>query len=171
MRLFLETPNKAGVKTTMQQQGLEKIISEHRFFKDLDPSFPELVSGCAENVRFESGSYLFNEGDDASAFYLIRHGRVGLEIKGPGRAPMRFLTVGKGEIVGMSWIVPPYLWRYDAKAMELVRAISLDAKCLLSKCEADNHLGYELMKRVVPTLAERLHGVRLQLLDVYAEPD
>lgn len=154
----------------MEQKGLEKIISEHRFFKGLDPSFSELVSGCAKNVHFDAGSHLFNEGGDASAFYLIRHGRVGLEIKGPGRAPMRFLTVGEGEIVGISWLVPPYRWSYDAKAMELVRAISLDAKCLRGKCEADNHLGYELMKRFVPTLAERLRATRLQLIELYGEP-
>ncbi|MGF1474863.1 MAG: cyclic nucleotide-binding domain-containing protein [Geminicoccaceae bacterium] len=154
----------------MQQHGLEWIIAEHEFFRDLDPSFSELVSGCAKNVRFDAGSYLFNEGDKAAAFYLIRHGRVGLEIKAPGRVPMRFLTAGEGEIVGISWLVPPYRWSYDAKALELVRAISLDADCLRKKCETDNHLGYELMKRFVPALAKRLHTTRLQLLDLYGKP-
>ena len=154
----------------MQQQGLEGIIFAHRFFKDLDPEISALVSGCAKNVRFEAGSYLFHEGDPAAAFYLVRHGRVGLEIKAPGRVPMRFMTAGEGEIVGISWLVPPYRWSYDAKALELVRAISLDAECLRGKCEADNHLGYELMKRFVPALAERLHATRLQLLDLYGTP-
>ena len=154
----------------MQQQGLGHIIAAHRFFKDLDPSFSELVSGCARNVRFEAGGYLFHEGDDASAFYLIRHGRVSLQIKAPGRQPMQFMTVGEGEIVGISWLVPPYRWSYDAKALDLVRAIALDATCLRQKCELDNHLGYELMKRFVPSLAERLHTTRLQLLDLYGKP-
>lgn len=154
----------------MQQQGLGTIITEHRFFKDLDPAFSELVSGCAKNVRFSAGEPLFHEGDDAVAFYLIRHGRVSLEIKAPGRAPMRFMTVGEGDIVGISWLVPPYRWSYDAKALELVRAIALDAECLRNKCEADSKLGYELMKRFVPALAERLHNTRLQLLDLYGKP-
>ena len=154
----------------MQQQGLGDIIQTHRFFNELDPSFSELVSGCAKNVRFGAGTYLFHEGDKASAFYLIRHGHVSLEIKAPGRQPMQFMTVGEGEIVGISWLVPPYRWSYDAKASALVRAISLDAVCLRDKCEADNHLGYELMKRFVPALAERLHTTRLQLLDLYGKP-
>lgn len=154
----------------MQQQGLGTIIAEHRFFKNLDPSFSEQVSGCARNVRFGAGEPLFHEGDDAAAFYLVRHGRVGLEITAPGRAPMRFMTAGEGEIVGISWLVPPYRWSYDANALELVRAIALDATCLREKCEADNHLGYELMKRFVPALAERLHCTRLQLLDLYGKP-
>ncbi len=154
----------------MQQQGLGSIIAAHRFFKDVDPSFPEMVSGCAKNVRFGSGDHLFNEGDNAAAFYLLRHGRVSLEIKAPGRQPMQFMTADEGDIVGISWLVPPYRWSYDARALEQVRAIALDATCLREKCDADNHLGYELMKRFVPALAERLHNTRLQLLDLYGKP-
>lgn len=154
----------------MEQQGLETIIAEHKFFKDLDPAFIELVSGCAKNVRFEAGSYLLRESNDASTFFLIRHGRAALEISAPGRQPMRFMTVGEGEIVGVSWLFPPYRWNYDAKALELVRAISIDATCLRDKCEADNSLGYELMKRFVPALAGRLQATRLQLLDLYGKP-
>jgi len=155
---------------SMEQQGLGNIISAHRFFEDLDPSFSELVSSCAKNVRFSAGDYLFHEGNAASALYLIRHGRVSLEIKAPGRQPMQFMTVNEEEFVGISWLVPPYRWSYDAKALELVRAISLDATCLREKCEADNHLGYELMKRFVPALTERLHNTRMQLLDLYGKP-
>ena len=154
----------------MQERGLDAIIADHRFFKALDPSMTALVSGCARNVRFAAGAYLFHEGDDADVFYLIRHGRVSLEIKAPGRQPMQFMTAGEGDVVGISWLVPPYRWSYDAKALELVRAISLDARCLREKCEADNHLGYELMKRFVPALAERLTSTRLQLLDLYGKP-
>ncbi len=154
----------------MRQHGLDTTISEHEFFKGLDTQFSELVAGCAKNVRFEAGSYLFHEGDEAAEFFLIRHGRVGLEIKAPGRLPMRFLTADEGDIVGISWLIPPYQWSYDAKALDLVRAISLDATCLRGKCETDNRLGYELMKRFVPALADRLHSTRLQLLDLYGKP-
>ena len=154
----------------MEQRGLDTIISQHEFFSGLDPAFSELVAGCAKNVRFETDSYLFHQGDEATEFYLIRHGRVGLEIKAPGRAPMRFLTAGEGDIVGISWLIPPYTWNYDAKALDLVRAVSLDATCLRGKCETDNSLGYELMKRFVPALADRLHSTRLQLLDLYGKP-
>ncbi|MGI9416208.1 MAG: cyclic nucleotide-binding domain-containing protein [Geminicoccaceae bacterium] len=154
----------------MEQHGLETTIAGHKFFKDLDPSFIELVSGCAKNVRFEAGSYLLHEGDGASTFFLIRHGRVTLEIAAPGRQPMRFMTVDEGDIVGVSWLFPPYRWNYDARALELVRAIAIDATCLRDKCEADNTLGYELMKRFVPALAGRLQATRLQLLDLYGKP-
>ena len=76
----------------------------------------------------------------------------------PGRAPITFETLGDGEIVGVSWLIPPYRWTYDARAVELTRAIAMDAACLRGKCEADHDLGYEMMKRFLPVLVERLAG-------------
>jgi CRP/FNR family transcriptional regulator, cyclic AMP receptor protein len=150
--------------------GLEKPIKEHRFFADLEPSYCEMIAGCGKNVRFDAGQYLFHEGESADQFFLIRHGRVAFEVTVPGRGAVRFLTLDPGEIAGVSWLVPPYRWNYDAKALELTRAIALDAKCLRGKCEEDHHLGYQLMKRFVPELVRRLHTTRLHLLDVYGKP-
>jgi len=151
-------------------EGLERIIREHRFFKDLDPKFVALVVGCAKNVRFEAGEYLFREGGPADQFYLLRHGRVALEMAAPSGGTVTFQTLGEGELVGLSWVVPPYRWAYDARAIELVRAISLDAVCLRRKLDQDHDLGYEVMQRFVPVLIERLQGTRLQMLDVYGAP-
>jgi CRP/FNR family cyclic AMP-dependent transcriptional regulator len=148
-------------------EGLERIIREHRFFAGLDEGFCQLVCGCAKNVRFEEGQYLFREGDPADWFYLIRHGRVALAVMMPGRGSITFQTVGVGEIAGVSWLVQPYRWTYDAKALEPTRAIAMDAGCLRGKCEQDHDLGYEVMKRFVPILVERLQATRLQILDVY----
>jgi CRP-like cAMP-binding protein len=151
-------------------QQLDAIIRQHPFFQGLEPACCELIAGCGRNVRFDAGQYLFHESEPADRFFLIRHGRVAFEITAPGRQPARFLTLDEGEIAGVSWLVPPYRWNYDAKAIELTRAIALDAKCLRDKCEADHHLGYELMKRFVPELVRRLHATRLQMLDLYAKP-
>ena len=148
-------------------EGLERIVKEHPFFANLDPGFCDLVCGCAKNVRFNAGEYLFHEGAPADQFYLLRHGRVALEITSPGRGAVTVQTVVPGQIVGVSWLIPPYRWAYDAKATELTRAIAMDATCLRAKCEEDHDLGYEMMKRFVPVLVERLHGTRMQMLDVY----
>jgi CRP-like cAMP-binding protein len=154
----------------METEGLARIVREHPFFSGLDESFCDLVCGCAKNVRFDAGQYLFREGEPANEFYLLRHGRVALQITAPGRGALTFLTVGVGEIAGISWLIPPYRWTYDAKALELTRAISMDATCLRNKCEADHDLGYEMMKRFMPVLIQRLHATRLQMLDVYGVP-
>ncbi len=148
-------------------EGLERIIKEHRFFAGLDDGFCELVCGCAKNVRFEAGQYLFHEGEAADQLYLLRHGRIALEIAAPGRGALTFQTLAEGEILGISWLIPPYRWMYDAKALELVRAIAMDATCLRQKCEADHDLGYEVMKRLMAVLIQRLHATRFQMLDVY----
>jgi CRP-like cAMP-binding protein len=126
-----------------------------------------VITGCVRNHRFDPGQYLFHDGDPANEFFLIRHGSVSLEIVPPGRAAVVVSTEHEGAVVGISWLVPPYRWRFDARARELVRAIGIDAKCLRDKCEADNHLGYEMMKRFLPLVVGRLEDARMQLLDVY----
>lgn len=148
-------------------EGLERIVKEHPFFAGIAPAHADLVAGCARNHRFDAGSYLFREGEAANEFFLIRHGKVALEIVQPGKAPIVFETLGPGEIVGASWLVPPYRWMFDARAMEMTRAIGLDAACLRRKCDADHDLGYEMMQRFLPVMVKRLHATRLQILDVY----
>jgi CRP-like cAMP-binding protein len=152
----------------MAIEGLGRIVGEHGLFAGLDKEFLELVAGCARNVRFRAGEYLYREGDEANEIYLIRQGHVAKELSAPGRGRMTYRTVGPDSVVGLSWLVPPYRWTYDARAQDDVRAISLDATCLRAKCDADPALGYEVMKRFMPAIVARLHDTRLQLLDVYA---
>lgn len=148
---------------------IEQILLEHPFLAGCDPAHGALLAGCARNHAFDAGRYLFREGGPADEFFLIRHGRVALEIAAPGRSPIVFTTLGEGEIVGASWLVPPYRWHFDARAVEPTRAIGVDAACLRARCEADHDLGYEMMKRFAPILLQRLQATRLQILDVYGK--
>ncbi|MEJ2374540.1 MAG: cyclic nucleotide-binding domain-containing protein [Pseudolabrys sp.] len=148
-------------------EGLERIVGGHAFFAGISPEYGQLVTGCARNHRFEAEQYLFREGEPANEFFLIRHGKVALEIHSPGRAPIVFATLGEGEVVGASWLIPPYKWMFDARAVELTRAIGIDAACLRGKIESDHSFGYEMMKRFLPIFVKRLHSTRLQILDVY----
>ncbi|HLK58122.1 MAG TPA: cyclic nucleotide-binding domain-containing protein [Chthonomonadaceae bacterium] len=151
-------------------ENLERYLAEHPFFRDLPPRYLPLIVGCASNVYFDPGEFLFREGQEANAFYLIRHGQVALEINSPSRGPIIIQMLNEGEVAGFSWLIPPYLWRFDARATGLVRATALDGRCLRAKCEADHDLGYELLKRFSTILEERLQSTRLQLLDVYSNP-
>jgi CRP/FNR family transcriptional regulator, cyclic AMP receptor protein len=148
-------------------EGLERILGEHRLFSGLGQPFLELAAGCAKNVRFNADEYLFHAEEPADWIYLVRHGRVALEMVTPAHGPVRFETLGPGEVVGLTWLLPPYRWGYDARAVELTRAIALDGRCLRDKCEADHHLGYEILERFLPVLVQRLQATRLQMLDVY----
>jgi CRP-like cAMP-binding protein len=146
---------------------LEPILAQHPFFHDLDARHLALLVGCASNVRFAEGQFLFRTGEEANQFFLVRHGRVALEIVVPGRPALTVQTVGAGDILGWSWLIPPYHWLFDARAVEQTRAVSLDGRCLRTKCEADHDLGYELLKRFAHIMEQRLQATRLQLLDVY----
>ncbi len=148
-------------------EGLDRIVKEHPFFAAFDPAHIQLLAGCARNHRFAAGEYLFREGDPADEFFLIRQGKVALEIAAPGKPPIVFETLGDGEVAGSSWLVPPYRWMFDARAQTLTRAIGMDAKCLRGKCDADHHLGYEMMRSVLSVLVKRLDHTRLQIVDVY----
>ena len=145
-------------------EGLERIVREHSFFAGMRPEYTDLITGCAKNVRFEPGEYLFREGETADQLYLLRAGSVALEVD-TDDGPVTLQTVGESEIVGASWLVPPYRRGLSARAMELTRAIALDAACLRGKCEEDHDLGYEMMKRFMPILIQRLRAARLQILD------
>jgi len=147
---------------------LERILTEHAFFEGLEPEYLKIVTGCASNVRFAPGAYIFREGEEANQFYLLRQGKVAIEIFAPQSPPIIVDTVEKDEILGWSWLVSPYHWRFDARAVEMTRAIALDGKCLREKCEANPGLGYALLKRLVQLIDQRLQATRLQLLDVYA---
>ncbi len=147
---------------------LERFLAEHEFFAGLDPAYLRLLVGCASNVRFDRQSYLFREREQADHFYLIRAGRVGLEIRPPHRAPVIIETLEGGDILGWSWLVPPYFWHLDARALEQVRAIALDGACLRQKCEENHDLGYEILKRFAHIMERRVQSLRMQLLDVYA---
>ncbi|HWR52833.1 MAG TPA: cyclic nucleotide-binding domain-containing protein [Bryobacteraceae bacterium] len=146
---------------------IERILAQHPFFEGLDTGYIKLLTGCASNVRFDAGAYIFREAEEADCFYLIRQGKVALEIRAPQRPPLVIETLEEGEILGWSWVIPPYYWRFDARVVEPVRAFALDGKCLRGKCEKDHDLGYELLKRFSHIVDERLQTTRLQLLDVY----
>jgi len=146
---------------------LERTLAEHPFFKDLGEPYLKLVTGCASNVRFEPDKFIFREGEEADQFYLIRQGRVALQVFLPDRGEITVETLEEGDILGWSWLIPPYHWHFDARALELTRAIALDGKCLRNKCEEDRSLGYELLKRFAHIMEDRLSSTRLQLLDLY----
>ena len=146
---------------------IEDLLKSHPFCEGLEDAILKLIAGCATNAVFEAGSYLFRAQGSADQFFLVRHGTVALEMFVPGQGPQTFLTVKSGEMLGVTWLVPPYRWAYDARAVELTRTIAFDAACLREKCEADHHLGYELMKRFVPALVQRLQMAQLQMADIY----
>ena len=147
---------------------IDELIADSPTFAGLRPQDLELIAGCGTNARFEAGDMLLRDGEPADRFFLVRHGRVALEIAAPGGAPLLIDTIADGEVVGWSWLFEPYRWQFDARAVDPVAAVAFDAACLRGKCDADHELGYQLMRRMTALAVSRLQATRLQLLDVYA---
>ncbi|MEO1091270.1 MAG: cyclic nucleotide-binding domain-containing protein [Pseudomonadota bacterium] len=149
---------------------IDQLAAEHGFFEGLPDAVTALVAGCGSNVAVPAGDYVLREGAPADRFFLIRHGSVALEFYRPGSGPQTFMTLGAGDVLGVSWLVEPYVWHHDGRAVEPLRAVAFDAQCLRAKCDAEPAIGYALMRRFVPALVDRMHAARLQALDVYGAP-
>lgn len=137
-------------------------------FHGLASPYLELIAGCARFVRFDPDSAIFLEGQPADRFYVLREGRVTLEVFSPERGRIVVQTLGPGDALGWSWLFPPYRWHLDAVAREPVAAVAFDGACLRGKCHADHQLGHELLERFGSLMLQRLQATRLLLLDVYA---
>jgi CRP/FNR family transcriptional regulator, cyclic AMP receptor protein len=150
-------------------EAIDTLLRAAPVFEGLEPAALSLIAGCASNARFEQGAVVFREGNAADTFYLIRHGTVALEMFVPARGSAVIETIEAGEVVGWSWLFPPYRWHFDARALTQLRATAFDGACLRGKCDEDPALGYELMSRFAQVLIERLQWTRLRLLDVYGD--
>jgi CRP-like cAMP-binding protein len=147
-------------------ESIAEYLPRHPFFAGLDPRIIDLAAGCAVNVHFRPGEHLFHEDDAADTFYVVRRGRVSLQMRTATDAVV-LDTAHEGDVVGWSWLIPPYRWTFDARATEETSAIAFDGKCLRGKCESDAALGYALLQRVVLVMSSRLHSARIRLLDLY----
>jgi len=151
----------------MVMENITRLVASHPVLADLPGDTAALVTGCARNVSVVEGEHLLVEGAPAGTLYLLRRGRVSLEVRAPGRGPLVIDVLGPGEALGWSWMFPPYRWSFDARAIEPVGAIAVDASCFRTKMESDPAFGYALMKRFTAIVLDRLQATRVRLLDLY----
>lgn len=151
----------------MEIHGLDTVLREHPFCKDLGDADLTLLAGCASNRRYGPGELLFRSGEAASRTWLIRSGRVAFEVHDPSRGTLTLETAEDGELVGWAWLFPQWQHHFDARTLGVVRAIELDGDCLRRKCEADPRFGFELTRRILLQAHRRLERRRVQGLDVY----
>ncbi len=148
---------------------IEDVLGGLELGRGLRPEHRALMAGCGKNVHFAPSSYLLREGDPADTFFVLREGDVALEVHSPERGAITVQTVHGGEILGWSWLFPPYRTTFDARALTDVRAIAFDGACLRGKCDQDHELGYQLMRAMAQVFTRRLGATRLQLLDLYGQ--
>ena len=146
---------------------LERVLSGIPFLEGLADKPIALLAQCASEVQFKAGSRLLREGQPADLFYILTQGSVSIEVQGGARGPLLIQTIDQGEVLGWSWLVNPYVWHFDARAMVATRAIAIDANKLRAHCESNHEFGYEMLRRFVPIVVQRLEAARMQLLDLF----
>ncbi|MGW3013125.1 cyclic nucleotide-binding domain-containing protein [Streptomyces sp. NPDC001219] len=136
-------------------------------FDELPPDRRRRLTEIAVEVSLPRATRLFEEGRRADRFWIIRSGQVVLDQHVPGRRAAVVETLGREELLGWSWLFPPYLWHLGAETVGPVEAVEFDAKAVRDLCEADPVLGRAMYRYVARTVADRLHGTRTRLLDLY----
>ena len=154
----------------MNITSIRDLLAEQLALRGLEASDLELMSGCGHNEVFEAGAFVARENDEANRFYVVREGKVALEVHAP-TGPLLIETIGAGDLVGWSWLFPPYRWVYDVEALERTHAVVIEAACLRDKCDADPAFGYRVMTRFARVMVGRLQANRLRLLDLYGGDD
>jgi CRP/FNR family transcriptional regulator, cyclic AMP receptor protein len=159
-----EADKVRGEPLSVRYPDIERRLAAHPFLKGMSPHHLELLALCAMPTEFDAGQIIFLEGDPANGFYLIETGNVVLEGKTSSGEPVVIDTVSAGEPLGWSWIFPPYLWHFDARATAACTAICLSGIMLRQHRDEDISLSHELFKRTSEVLVRRLQAARGKLI-------
>ncbi|MFF8896711.1 cyclic nucleotide-binding domain-containing protein [Streptomyces lydicus] len=151
------------------------MATARNLFEAVPPDRRHQLTDLAREVSLPRATRLFEEGRRADRFWIIRSGQVALDQHVPGRRALVVETLGRDELLGWSWLFPPYLWHLGAQTVGPVEAVEFDAGLVRALCESDAVLGRAMYRYVAETVADRLHGTRTRLLDLYGpqgvEPD
>ena len=152
----------------MSDPALRTYLGQLSFFSGLSSPQVDQLASCASATRFNAQQRVFKSDTDADKFYIVRDGKVGVEIPAIAGEPLRIQTLGNGGVLGWSWLIPPYRWLFDARALVPSDIIVIDGARLRELCEKDNALGYQLMKRFAVLMAERLNASRIAAIKQYS---
>ena len=148
---------------------LNDLLRTHPIFHDFSSSFIADIAECSQEKEFEPDQYIFWSGHEADYFYILREGAVALQARTPDKGMVTVETLHNGDVMGWSWLFPPYKWHYDAQALEPTTAVVIDARCIKGKCESNHELGYELMLRFGRIVVDRLMATRMRMLDIFSQ--
>ena len=145
-------------------------LSGHPFLHGMSRDHLTVLAGTARDVTFPARHRLFEDGGSAARFWLIQSGHVTLDLHVPGQGRMKIETIGMGELLGWSWLFPPYRWAFGAVAARRVEAFEFDARMVRACCESDPALGHELTRRLACVVAKRLQATRVRLITASTLP-
>ena len=147
------------------------ILERQAFLHGLPDSHLTTLAALCTHVLVPAGQRLFEEGATADRFWLIDAGQVTIDAMVPGQGRVIIEALGRGDVVGLSWLLPPYQWRFGAITTQPMQAFEFDARAVRAVCDEDPAVGYELSRRISGILARRLEATHARLRDSYARPE
>jgi len=145
-------------------------LAAHSFFAGLNEEFLQLISGFATEKRYGKGEVLFQQGKPADKFYLVREGKVSVQVPALVGPVLELQVLGADQILGWSWLIPPYRWNFMARALEDTVVLEFDGTAILARCEQDPAFGYALFKRFTALMSARLEAARQKMMDQWNPP-
>src|SRR5712691_4920732 len=164
----MKTETETRAKTERKIEPMAPRVALHPFLAGMSRTHLALLTDCAMAAHFKKGQTILREGEFANRFYLIESGQVVLESGEGFGEPVVVETIGPGDLLGWSWMFPPYIWHFTARAIEPATALFFYGTILREYCEKDHSLGYELFKRMSMVMMKRLQAARKQMLCVHA---
>ncbi len=147
------------------------VLEAQPFLRGMPPAQLAQLAEMCEHVTVPAGRRLFEEGSTADRFWIIDAGQVTLDASVPGRGRVIIEALGRSDVIGLSWMLPPYQWRLGAVATQPTQAFAFDAGAVRTACDSDPVLGYELSRRFSAVVVRRLQATRARLLEAWAHPE
>lgn len=148
----------------------DEYLAAHAFFEGLNQDFMQFLSEFATERQLAKGEVLFQQGKAADKFYLVRSGKVSVQVPALVGPTLELQILGENQILGWSWLIPPYRWNFQARAVEDSEILEFDGSAILKRCESDPKFGYELFKRFTALMSERLEAARQKMMDQWNPP-
>lgn len=154
----------------MSDSEIESVLARQDFFAGLNPESLAFLAGCATRRRIETGETLFRHGEDARRFFLLGSGRISVEVPAIEGPRLEVQSLGAGEVLGWSWLIPHYKWSFQARALEDTDLVEFDGERVRLRCEEDPSFGYEMLKRFSALMSERLEAARRRMMEEWNPP-
>ncbi len=149
----------------MTSSTARQYLQSHPFFTQMDSEHLDFLADCASDTEVAAGGSIFNQGDHADRFFVVRSGRVVVEVPALYGPALTIQNLGPDQLLGWSWLISPYQWDFQARADEDSRLLQFDGARVLARCEKDPQFGYELLKRFTVLMSERLTAARRKMMD------
>jgi CRP/FNR family cyclic AMP-dependent transcriptional regulator len=149
----------------MSDQSTQSYLSAHEFFSSLGDEALEFLSECSDERVIKKGQILFRQGENADKFYVVRSGRITVQMPAIMGPPLEIQTLGQGQVLGWSWLISPYKWTFQSRAEEDSELLQFDGAAVLARCEQEPKFGYALLKKFAGLMSVRLDAARLKMMD------